>query len=345
MPDPDAALLTSPDTERWSHLTWSPWRESDLPAISALLTAVEDADRPGERHSLAELTEDLQERPERTARDCRVARDADGVVVAIARSHCHDEDSEVRRCVLAGAVHPRLRGRGLGTAILDWQIGHAQAWDRLHREPGHGPLRLDLYADAANDAEQSLAQRHGLTRAGYLAELTRPFTEAERHGEPPAGVAGALEGISIDPWHGADPAETLAVRNATFADHPGSVARGLDGWLHQQRGVAFRPEWSFVARDDGRVIGFVMAAAYEQDWQPQGYTSGYIELLGTLAPYRGRGVATALIGASLSRFAADGMEAGEIGVNVENPSGALGLYGALGFTETSATVHLSHTCR
>jgi len=318
-------------------LTWAHWTAADLPDISAMLTAVEAVDQPSERHSLTELVEDFGSQVYDLARDCLLARNEDGEVVAIARSIGTDSDVEVRRSLLAGAVRPDHRRHGIGRAVLAWQLAHARSWYAAARRPEHGPHRMSLFADREAEPEHRLAQRFGLRRVRYYAELTlRDITGAARPDAASADVAG----IEIRPWATSTPEETLAVRNAAFRDHWGSVPRTLAGWTEQVASAHFRPEWSFVAvdPDSATVVGFVMSTTYEQDWEPQGYTSGYLDLVGTLRAYRGRGIASALINRAIAGFADAGLDAAEIGVDAENPTGAFGLYSGLGFEETSGTV-------
>ncbi|MGN6753782.1 MAG: GNAT family N-acetyltransferase [Intrasporangium sp.] len=315
-------------------LRWNAWTAGALPDVSRMLTEVERVDEPSERHSLDELREDFGSPTMHLERDALLARDETGEVVAIARALCTDHDREVRRVVLAGEVRPDWRGRGVGRAVMTWQLAHARQWYAAHHLPEHGPLRLSVFSDGKKADEHRLAERVGLSRSRYYAELTRSFGAGEAIEVPP------LEGLEIRPWRTSTPEETLAVRNACFRDHWGSVDRPMQSWMASLEAKAFRPEWSFVAvdRSSGEIAGFLMSSAYEQDWEPQGYRSGYVELLGTLRPYRGRGIATALILSAMRAFLDDGMEAAEIGVDAENPTGAFGLYTGLGFAETSGTV-------
>lgn len=323
--------MTAPDPIHG--ISWTPWTAADLREISGLLTAVEAHDNPSERHSLAELEEDFGSAVYDLGRDCRVGREPSGQVVAVARCICTDSDVTVRRALLAGAVAPDRRGRGIGRAVMAWQVAHARAWYAEHLTEAHGPLRLSVYSDSLAAGEQRLAERFGLRRARYYAELTRRLTG-------PVDVP-TVPGIELVPLLRVTPAESLAVRNAAFRDHWGSVDRPLAGWQEQLESASFRPQWSFAAvTADGTVVGFLIGCAYEQDWEPQGYRSGYIDLLGTLADYRGRGIATALIAAAMAAFERDGMVAAEIGVDSESETGAAGLYASLGFAETSATIQL-----
>jgi mycothiol synthase len=51
----------------------------------------------------------------------------------------------------------------------------------------------------------------------------------------------------------------------------------------------------------------------------------------TRRPWRGRGVASALIGRNLRLLAERGMTEAALGVDAENPTGALALYERVGF--------------
>lgn len=331
-----AELLAARDTlDGLADLTWSNWSAHDLPDISAMLTEVERVDEPSERHSLDELREDFESATYHLDRDCLLARDRNGEVAAIARAICTDHDTVVRRVLLAGAVRPDRRGEGVGRTVMAWQLAHGRDWYARNHRPDHGPLRLSVFADSRQAAEHDLAERAGLARTRYYAELTYRFDGGDGEVEVPD-----LPGIEIRPWDTSTPEQTLAVRNASFRDHWGSVDRPLQSWVEDLASSSFRPGWSFVAVDatSREVVGFVLSRAYPQDWGPRGYRSGYIDLLGTLREYRGQGIATALIRAAMRVLREDGMDAAEIGVDTENPTGAFGLYTSLGFAETSATV-------
>lgn len=94
-----------------------------------------------------------------------------------------------------------------------------------------------------------------------------------------------------------------------------------------------------LAIDDStdQVIGAAMNYAWEQDWEPQGYTEGYTDQLGVLASHRGRGIAAGLLLESIRRFSESGMDAAGLGVDSANASGALRLYEKLGYQRTAST--------
>jgi ribosomal protein S18 acetylase RimI-like enzyme len=58
---------------------------------------------------------------------------------------------------------------------------------------------------------------------------------------------------------------------------------------------------------------------------------GWTERIFVRKPWRKRGIAKALIAKSLIVLREQGMEAGALGVDTENPSGALKLYESMGY--------------
>ena len=58
---------------------------------------------------------------------------------------------------------------------------------------------------------------------------------------------------------------------------------------------------------------------------------GWLEHISVRRPWRGRGLGRALTAEGLRRLRAAGMTEAMLGVDAENPTGALGLYERLGF--------------
>ena len=58
---------------------------------------------------------------------------------------------------------------------------------------------------------------------------------------------------------------------------------------------------------------------------------GWVENISVRRPYRRRGLARALIGLTIRALRERGMTDGALGVDTENPSGALRLYESCGF--------------
>lgn len=313
-------------------LAWTPFARADAPALLDLYAACERADDNPERWSLAALLEYWDAPRSRPAEDVLVGRDpTTGDVVAVAWSGCNRAVTERRGVHLGGAVHPSLRGRGVGRAVMAWQVAHAEAWNTSTRERGFGPLVLRLHAPAQQDDVRRLAARHGLQPTRWFVEMSRPLDDL-----PPAPPS---DGVRLLDWSEGRSGEVHRVLDRAFADHWGHAYRTAEMWAEQTSASSFRPAWSVLAVDEttDAVVGAAFSCAYVQDWTVEGRTEGYTDELGVLRSHRGRGVARTLLVASMRRFAAAGMDAAALGVDTENPSGALGLYRWPGYVETATT--------
>lgn len=327
--------------------TWSPFTREDAAALNALFAVTREHDGDPERWSEAELLEYWDAERSRPGEDVLVGHDEAGLVVAVAWSGLNRAVTSMRTCHLGGAVHPAWRGRGIGRAVLAWELAHAAEWDRSTREPGFGPLAMTLYCPVGQTDLRALADRAGLPVVRFFHEMTAPLVELQAlrdtEGEPIAAVVPRIGevplGVRLLDWDPMRSHEVLALRNATFAEHWGSVEQTPGVWAEITEGSTFRPAWCVLAEDEttGELAGFATGAAYEQDWGPQGFTEGYTDLLGVLPSHRGRGLASALLCEQQRRFVASGMQAAGLGVDTENASNALRLYESLGYRPTTTT--------
>jgi ribosomal protein S18 acetylase RimI-like enzyme len=89
------------------------------------------------------------------------------------------------------------------------------------------------------------------------------------------------------------------------------------------------------------VVAYVLNTEYAHDWAAQGFTEGYTELLGVRREWRGRGLATYLLGRTGRVFAAVGHPFATLGVDADNPTGALALYRSLGYEPAHRTTYYS----
>ena len=307
-------------------LRWRGLTADDVPAWAALLAAVEAVDRTGENFDVDDLLEELADPNLDMAQDTVAAFDDDGVMVAYGLVRSAELVGESDRYDLEGCVHPDHRGRGLGRAVLDRNADRAA---RLHRRrhpdlSGEAFLRLhDGNADAV-----ALARAAGMEPVRYWYDMARDLTVPPE----PAPLADGLRVIGYDAE--LDDAVRVA-RNETFADHWGCVERTESDWRQWFTGSrAFRPAISLLALDGDEIAGFLLSYVYDADVVVSGVSEAWIGQIGTRRPWRGRGVASALLTRALVVYAAAGHQRAALGVDTGNPTGALGLYERAGFTPT-----------
>lgn len=297
-----------------------PATASDLDAIHALQRRVETHDAYPMASPIEEFREWLTDPHLDLAADTRVA-EVDGAVVAWGRIWHRPSGAREERAYLLGAVDPAERGRGLGRALLAWQIARGE--DLLRRQAPDLPRYLRAQAYAHHAADLALYARHGLRPVRYNDELLRDLADLPA---PPS-----IAGIAIVPW---DPARSEAARvaqNEAFADHWGSTPLDAAAWEHGLASFGTRLDLSFLALDGGRVVGVCRNGFYPGDEEVTGRRDGWVVNVSVVPSHRRRGIASALLVASLGAFRAAGFTHSALGVDSENPTGAYGVYERLGY--------------
>ena len=224
-----------------------------------------------------------------------------------------------------GLVDPSVRGRGLGTALLDRGLaeagtlaGTAPAAGR-HAEPVDGsgtPITITVESETLTDEADALFVARGLRRS--FAEDVLRIDLDETPLPPPSWPADA----TVIPWSSAVARRFHTTYEAAFRDRPGFPGDPAGEWIAENEDDEdFRPGCSLLVTVPGvGDAGFVTAA---QDWIVQ---------IGVVPPARRRGLAGALLVEALTRLRADGSRQAWLTVNVNNP-GAAALYRRLGFAD------------
>jgi mycothiol synthase len=287
-------------------LAWRPLHPTDQHAITALSAACQSADGG---QALVAANAYIQTPDADTPHATVGAFDSHGQLAACAAVRL-DQTPEHTHANMLGQVHPRQRGRGIGTFLLRWSI--AQARVLLSTTPGDRPQVLRLTTESLTPAAERLYQQFGLTQ--QLAEdvMRRDLQAALPDAPFPLGVA-------LAEWTPALAGQFFEAYQAAFRERPGFPGWSADQWIEWTTGDdGFHPQMSLLAHDGEQPVGFIVC------------DDAWIVQVGTHPAWRGRGLGAALVVEALRRFAAAGAEHVTLDVNANNP-GAARVYARLGF--------------
>ena len=145
------------------------------------------------------------------------------------------------RAFIAARVLAEYRRRGIGTELLRALSDHASS---LGREG----VNAFVYADEAHSI--AFAEHFGLAEADYQLEQVRAIGEEPAPELPTllelVSVAGRREELLTAAW-------PVALEAYADLPLPGEVTYKLDEWLREE---ATRPEGSFVAFEEGEIVGW-----------------------------------------------------------------------------------------
>ena len=256
------------------------------------------------------------------ARDVVLA-DVDGHTVAAGRTEWVDtRDGRFREYRVFGTVDPAVRGRGIGTALLAELERRAAELAATHVHD-----RETVFMSFAPEGRpaQDLLSANGYATARWFIDMVRPTLEDIVESPMP-------DGLELRPVTSEQHEAVWRANREAFRDHWG----GSDESIEQLNRILGDPNtdtslW-LIAWDGDEVAGGVWNEIRTEENAKLGLQRGWLGSVFTRRPWRRRGLASALIGRSLTLLRDRGMTSAILGVDADNPSGALGLYEAAGFS-------------
>jgi GNAT superfamily N-acetyltransferase len=222
-------------------------------------------------------------------------------------------------------LEPAVRGRGIGAALLEWGESRAREIATDHpadRPRWHGAGTWDADARAAR-----LLAGRGYEPARRFLMMVRP----DLADVAAADAVRAPEGFEIRPVDRTHLRQIFDADVKAFRDHWGAIHDDEAAYDRFASDPRTDPSLFVVAFAGDEVAGAVLnlidIAANERFDRRR----GLLDSVFVRRPYRRRGLGRALVLRSLALLRERGMTSAALGVDAENPHGALHLYESCGF--------------
>lgn len=282
-----------------------PPRRDDAPVLTELLSAI-DIEVTGKSDiTLNDFLGDWEGTD--LENDAILIEGPDGTPAAYA-------DMDIRGDVvfyLYGYVHPFQRGRGLGTFLVHWGQRRARAIASANA-PATARIVTRIYVN-----EKAEPARELLADLGY-APIRATYTMAiDLDRKPPAPDWPA--GITIRNFvPGVDDQAAYEAYEEAFADMWQRPRGTFDQFSSKLRRPYFNPRLWYLAMDGEEIAGTLFSDDIDG--------KGWIEIVGVRRPWRGRGLASAMLRHAFAQFLSQGVTHVGLSVDAQSPTGAPRIY-------------------
>jgi GNAT superfamily N-acetyltransferase len=262
--------------------------------------------------------------------NCDPARDlfvvtVDDVVVGYARTAWSKEiaGERARLHEVICFLDPAWTRRGIGRAML--ATLEARVREIADDEPGVPRRRMQSEVGDKALGNEALLRAAGYRPVRYGFTMRRPNLVDQLDAPLPEG----LEIRDVQPEH---LRRIWEADVEAFRDHWGSTEATEAGYLEfldtasPEQTALWRVAWA-----GDQVAGQVRSFISETGNRRDGVKRGWVENISVRRPWRHRGLARALMAASFPLLRGRGMIEGRLGVDTENPTGALRVYESVGF--------------
>jgi mycothiol synthase len=289
-----------------------------------VFTAGNEADGVDERTSEAGLVNWLTH-PSKgfNAADDLVFAEVDGEVVGYGWTFWVDTTDGARSYVTRGHVHPAWRRRGVGTTILERNEARLRGLSAAHDTDR--PRVMGTFADARRIGAVALVVANGYEPERFFFNMVRPTLEA-------IDVPPMPEGLELRPV--TDPVGYRRLFDAdaeAFLDHWGGFDASDETFAEWMGDPDFDPSLFVIAWDGDEIAGAVLNAIDANENELLQRRRGLLDSVFVRRAWRRRGLAAALVARSLVLLRERGMTSAWLGVDADNPNGALGVYERAGF--------------
>lgn len=297
--------------------------EADFAIMAAVFEGTKQADQIEQTPTADDIARFYTSHPSWDAAQDVLFAEVGGEVVGYAAVTTDTDADGVALYMHRALVLPAWRRQGLGRAFVHYNEARLRAIAAAKEKTGPQMFEASV-SDTQPDTEAVLL------RAGYTpVRLSYRMIRSLREPVPDVPLPPGLE---VRPVRPEQYAALLEAMNEAFLDHWSYVPFTAEQF---QKLVLDDPHtdstlWH-VAWAGDEVAGMVLNYVNPDENAEQGRQRGWVSTVCVRRPWRGRGLARALLTRSLQTLQACGMTEAALGVDAENRTGALRLYEGMGF--------------
>jgi len=294
----------------------------DAAELADLENVANAADGVPERHSPEELANWLQPSERRDPHKDMLAAEIGGQMIGMTMGGWQPDNDGGRDYGTWGVVHPDWRRRGLGGALLRWTEARRREVAATH--PADVAKRFESWSFDQETGRNALLEANGYQVVRYWFDMARP----DLRDIPDLPLP---DGFEFRPAREEDARETWDVMVTAFRDHFGGFDESEDSYRQHLSDPTRDISLWVLVRHEGRIVGEALNRVKQAENEALGIHRGWVNAVAVLQEHRRRGVGRAIVARSLQLLRDAGMTSAGLGVDAENPHGALGLYESLGF--------------
>jgi mycothiol synthase len=312
------------------------YREADIPEIVALINAADDAAGMPIRASADGLRNQFNSPGLDPSRQVIVAEaTGDGGAPSVSplgygRAFPRNDKTGVERVYdVSMRVHPDAVDSGLALAMAEEIVAIARRHEALPGQTQVDKVRVRSYIYEKHASLRAAWQQVGLREVRQAWTMRRPL-------DAPIPDPPNVAGVTLRNYRYPDDNEpSRQALNRSFADYFDAKPISSESWEREMATSVVRHDLSWLAAPDDsaeELAGFCICLLDEEENTLGGRLEGWVEGMGVVPEWRGRGMGKALLLHALQSFKRAGMEVMLADVDAQGPSPATRLFEAVGFT-------------
>jgi mycothiol synthase len=317
--------INVPNTPQIPGLVFRKFRgESDFPGMLDVINGAKVEDDVERSTTLEDIANNYNHLENCDPDKDMLMAEVDGRMISYSRVMWEKQEDGLTYYFTFGFLLPEWRRKGIGTAMLAWTE------DRLRRIASEhtwsGPRSFQAGAAETEKGTIALLEKFGYKPVRYEYSMKRLVTDPLPDALMPAGLeVRPVKDEHIRPiWD--------AMQEA-FRDHWGYVPESDIVYQAWQGERSFQPDLWKVAWEGDQVAGMVLNFIDHEENKEYERLRGYTEGISVRRPWRKKGLARCLIVQSINMFKDMGMTETALGVDSQNPNGALNLYQGVGYKQ------------